>query len=40
VVSRLEEPVNLYFYFSDEAASDLPQIRTYALRVRERLLSY
>ena len=37
VVSRLEEPVNLYFYFSDDAARDLPQIRTYALRVRELL---
>lgn len=37
VVSRLEEPVQLYFYFSEQASADIPQLRTYALRVRELL---
>ncbi len=37
VVSRLEEPVNLYFYFSDSLAQGTPQLRTYATRVRELL---
>jgi ABC-type uncharacterized transport system involved in gliding motility auxiliary subunit len=37
IVSKLEEPVTLYFYYSDQAARDIPQLRTYALRVRELL---
>ena len=37
IVQRLEEPVNLYFFFSESAARDLPPIRTYATRVRELL---
>lgn len=37
VVSSLEEPINLYFYFSDSLAQDAPQLRTYAARVRELL---
>lgn len=37
VVDRLQEPVNLYFYFSEQASADIPQLRTYANRVRELL---
>lgn len=37
ILDDLEEPVNLYLYFSEDASSDLPQIRTYARRVRELL---
>lgn len=37
IVGKLDEPVNLTFYYSDQAARDLPQLRTYATRVRELL---
>ena len=33
----LEEPVNLYFFFSDASAGDLQFLRGYAARVREML---
>lgn len=33
----LEEPINLYFFFSDETAGDLQFLRGYATRVREML---
>ncbi len=37
VLDNIEEPINLYFYFSDQATKDLPGIRAYANRVRELL---
>lgn len=37
ILARLDEPVNLYFYFSESATRDLPALRTYARRVRELL---
>ncbi len=37
IVSSLEEPVNLYFFFSQDASSQSPQLRAYAQRVRELL---
>ena len=37
IIDELEEPVNLYLFFSEDASRDLPQIRTYARRVRELL---
>jgi ABC-type uncharacterized transport system involved in gliding motility auxiliary subunit len=37
VLKNLEEPVRLYFFFSEEASRDLPQIRSYARWVREML---
>ena len=37
VLAGLKEPVNLYFFFSEEASRDLPQIRSYAGRVEEML---
>lgn len=37
IVSSLKEPINLYFFFSQEASADSPQLRAYAQRVRELL---
>ena len=37
IVSSLEEPVNLYFFFSQDASTQSPQLRAYAQRVRELL---
>ena len=37
ILGKLEEPVKLTFYYSDQAARDIPQLRTYATRVRELL---
>ncbi|MFC4314847.1 GldG family protein [Steroidobacter flavus] len=37
IVSSLTEPVNLYFFFSQEGSSQSPQLRAYAQRVRELL---
>jgi len=37
ILASIDEPINLYFYFSDEASKDLAPIRTYAQRVRELL---
>jgi ABC-type uncharacterized transport system involved in gliding motility auxiliary subunit len=37
IVSSLAEPVNLYFFFSQDASAQQPQLRAYAQRVRELL---
>ncbi len=37
ILGGLDEPVNLYLFFSEEASRDLPQIRSYAQRVDELL---
>ena len=37
ILDGIDEPINLYFYFSEESSRELPPIRTYALRVRELL---
>jgi ABC-type uncharacterized transport system involved in gliding motility auxiliary subunit len=37
VLEDIDEPINLYFFFSDRASKDLPFLRTYANRVRELL---
>jgi ABC-type uncharacterized transport system involved in gliding motility auxiliary subunit len=37
VLDSIEEPINLYFFFSNEATANLPTLRTYANRVRETL---
>ena len=36
-MSSLAEPVNLYFFFSEEASRSTPALRAYAQRVRELL---
>jgi ABC-type uncharacterized transport system involved in gliding motility auxiliary subunit len=37
VLDNIDEPVNLYFFFSNEETANLPTLRTYATRVREML---
>jgi ABC-type uncharacterized transport system involved in gliding motility auxiliary subunit len=37
IVTSLQEPINLYFFFSQEASAESPQLRAYAQRVRELL---
>jgi ABC-type uncharacterized transport system involved in gliding motility auxiliary subunit len=37
VLAQIDEPINLYFYFSSEAAADEPNLRSYAQRVQELL---
>jgi ABC-type uncharacterized transport system involved in gliding motility auxiliary subunit len=40
ILGKLEQDVSLTFYFSDKATSQLPALRTYALRVEEMLSEY
>ena len=37
ILGNMSEPINLYFFYSDRATSDMPYVRTYAGRVREIL---
>ena len=37
ILSNIDEPIHLYLFYSDKATHDLPQLRTYAQRVREML---
>lgn len=37
ILASIDEPVNLYFYWSDEATQNIPSLRSYAQRVRELL---
>jgi ABC-type uncharacterized transport system involved in gliding motility auxiliary subunit len=37
VLDDIQEPINLYFFFSNEATTTLPTLRAYANRVRETL---
>ena len=37
VLDGIDEPINLYFFFSNEATANLPSLRTYSTRVREML---
>lgn len=37
VLSELDEPINLYFFFSEKAAAPYPSLKTYGTRVREFL---
>lgn len=37
ILSSLDEPVNLTLFYSDKGSQNLPQLRTYATRVRELL---
>ena len=40
IVLGLDEPINLYFFFSDKVSGDLTSLRAYAGRVREMLEEY
>jgi ABC-type uncharacterized transport system involved in gliding motility auxiliary subunit len=37
ILGSIDEPINLYLYYSDKGTQDLPQLRTYYNRVREML---
>lgn len=37
ILKSIREPINLYFFFSDKTAGQLPQLKTYGVRVREFL---
>ena len=37
ILGSIDEPINLYLFYSDKATQDLPQLRTYFTRVREML---
>jgi len=37
IVSDLKEPVNLYLFFSENAATQIPQVRNHGVRVQELL---
>ena len=40
VLENLQEPVTLYFYFSQESSREIPQLRSYARRVDELLQEF
>ena len=40
IVESIDEPINLYFFFSEKASEDLTSLRAYANRVREMLEEY
>lgn len=40
IVKNIEEPVTMYLFYSDKASEDVPQLRTYAARVKELLQEY
>ena len=40
IVGNIQEPITLYYFFSDQATENVPQLRTYATRVRELLSEY
>ena len=37
ILSNIDEPIHLYLFYSDKGTQNLPQLRTYAQRVREML---
>ena len=37
ILKNIHEPINLYFFFSEKTAGQLPQLKTYGVRVRELL---
>ena len=40
ILSEIEEPINLYFFFSEKVSEDLTSLRAYAQRVEEMLREY
>lgn len=40
IIDNIDEPINLYFFFSEQASADLTALRSYASRVRELLEEY
>lgn len=37
ILGSIDEPINLYLFYSDKGSQNLPQLRAYATRVREML---
>src|SRR5579872_7028182 len=37
ILKGIKEPINLYFFYSEKTAAQIPQIKTYGVRVREFL---
>jgi ABC-type uncharacterized transport system involved in gliding motility auxiliary subunit len=37
VLGKIAEPLNLYFFYSDKATTDIPYLRSYAGRIRDML---
>ncbi len=40
LLADLEEPINLYFFFSDQSTADIQTLRSYATRVEEMLEAF
>ena len=40
ILSTIDEPINLYYFFSESASKDLTGLRAYAKQVRDLLLEY
>ena len=40
IIDGIDETINFYFFFSDEASEDLSSLRTFAKRVEELLGEY
>ena len=40
IVKSIDEPINLYFFFTQKSSENLPQLRSYATRVGELLEEY
>jgi ABC-type uncharacterized transport system involved in gliding motility auxiliary subunit len=37
ILKSIKEPINLYFFFSEKTSNQLPQLKSYGIRVRELL---
>src|SRR3984885_6564228 len=37
ILKSIKEPINLYFFFSEKTADQIPDLKTYGTRVREFL---
>jgi len=40
ILENIDEPINLYFFYSDQATADMTSLRDYANRVREMLVEF
>jgi ABC-type uncharacterized transport system involved in gliding motility auxiliary subunit len=40
IIKKIDEPVTMYLFYSDKASENVPQLRTYATRVKELLKEY
>ena len=40
IATSIDEPINLYYFFSDKATADFPSLRLYGTRVRELLQEF